>query len=143
MAAHGLTIVRQLLRMIKDGQSQSTLLMHASGALSAPGTCITGCFDYDDYRAVDNAVEHLRDGSGSVEALTAVLIRVSEHLAWMDAYPSLEAVQDAMTLHVKIGKPHWRKRMDRFEKGNPAVHAAARAAITARWPLDRRAPAVL
>ena len=135
MAAHGLTICRQLLKRANNGCSTEDLKRWTWDALSAPGTCFSASFDWDMWRDLERAQDS-GDRQRMVESITASIDR---HI-WMDAYPTMEAVQEAKRAYVRWHTPYYRRRVTEFDSGNAKAHETARAAIVSHYPLDRRAP---
>lgn len=143
MAAHGLTLMRQCLKVAADGKPASTILRHVGWSLDAMGTCCSRSFPTDHWLAVWLASERVGRGETSVERdLLPALRDAAASVAWMDAYPSLEAVEAAMAAYVRPGKPYCTSRLRRFESGDAVAHGVARAAITGHFPIERRAPTI-
>ena len=142
MAAHALTILRQVRFALVSGRTDITNSIEF--ALSAPGTCCSVGFSSDQWDAVERANAKLKE-TGTEEAKTALLATIDTAIttvAWMDAYPMMEAVKAAMLAYIKIGTPHYKARWVKFEQGDTKAQATARAAIAGQYPLDRRAPAI-
>lgn len=140
MAAHGLTIMRQIQKLISEGKSKDDVTRYVDGGLSAPGTCFTVGFSASSWGAVERVNTRVKEGEASLDDLALVVDGAIKAHAWMDAYPCMEAINDAAGAFVRYGKPHWKKRSAAFDAGDEATHAAARAMVAARWPLERRAP---
>lgn len=144
MAAHALTIMRQCRKSLADGRSVEDITRLVSHGLSAPGTCCSVGFSMDQWDAVERANARLKE-TGTEEAKTALLAAIDTAIttvAWMDAYPMMEAIKAAMLAYIKIGTPHYKARWAKFEQGDLKAQTVARAAIAAMYPLDRRAPAI-
>lgn len=143
MAAHGLTLMRQCLKVAADGKPAATILRHVGWSLDAMGTCCSRGFSTDHWMAIWLASQRVERGETSVErGLLPALRDAAASVAWMDAYPSLEAVEAALAAYVRPGKPYCMARLRRFESGDVLAHGVARAAITGRFPIERRAPAI-
>jgi hypothetical protein len=140
MAAHGLTIMRQMREMILKDLPQDQITYHVGNALSAPGTCFTKGFQTSSWTAVERMNEGVKQGTSSLTDLLVILDEAIRVHLWMDAYPCMEAVEDASRAYVKFKKPYWKKRYAAFENGDAKAHARARASIVERWPLNRVAP---
>ena len=90
MAAHGLTILLQVERMIETAPERA--MEYAYGATSATGTCPSAGFDSDTWTELDRASA---PATGSLEALSdAVGEGIARHM-WMDAYRCLEDIRAA------------------------------------------------
>lgn len=144
MAAHGLTIVRQCRKVICEGKPTSQVTGYVKQALSAPGTCFTVGFNMTAYTNLTLANDRVIRGEGTPEDTIVPVLdaAIASHM-WMDAYPSMEAISAAMALYIRVGTPYWKTRSRKFDAGDRAVHARVRSDIAARFPLDRRAPAIL
>ena len=144
MAAHGLTLMRQCLKVAADGKSAAVILRHVGWSLDAMGTCCSRGFSTDHWPAVWLASERVEQGEASVEReLLPALRDAATSVAWMDAYPSLEAVEAALAVYVRPGKPYCVARLRKFESGDVIAHEVAGAAIVSRgFPIERRAPAI-
>jgi len=140
MAAHGLTIMRQVAEMIRKGFFADQIVDYTSGALLAPGTCCTNGFAFATYQAIARVVDRMKRGEAALTDLQRVVDQAIQTHMWMDAYPSMEAVQAAYRAYVQIGLPNFRQRLAKFEAGDAGAHAVARQNIADRFPLERRAP---
>jgi len=90
MAAHGLTILNQIARVIETAPERA--MEYAYGATSAPGTCFTAGFDWDTWTALDRASA---PDTGSVDALCDVVAAGIARHAWQAAYRCLEDIRAA------------------------------------------------
>lgn len=141
MAAHGLTILRQIWTMLREQPHRAT--SYAEGALEAPGTCFTAGFSMDTWRAIDSTLIGVSRGTATLDTLREVVQNAIVAHLWMEAYPTLEAVRAAKEAYVKVGKPHYRKRMEAFDRGDKAVHAKARRMVEHTYPLTNIHAALL
>ena len=145
MAAHGLTILRQMRKALGEGLDQQAVVQRVRWGLCAPGTCSSVGFSFDLWEAIRKASDALEVEEEDVQARKAALaVEIDAGilaLSWMNAYPTLEAITLARDAYVKPGTPHYNKRWRRFDEGVSSVHAKARRMIADRYPLDRRAPA--
>ncbi|NBY13197.1 MAG: hypothetical protein EBQ76_00205 [Betaproteobacteria bacterium] len=141
MAAHGLTIMRQVWTVLREQPHRAESF--AAGALEAPGTCFTAGFSMDAWSAIDSTLIAVSRGTATLDTLREVVQKaIGTHL-WMEAYPTLEAVRAAKEAYVKVGTPHFRKRMAAFDAGDKAVHAKARRMVEHTYPLTHIHAALL
>lgn len=142
MAAHGLTILRQIKNVCLSRPMMATVA-YLDSALNAPGTCCTVGFDTHTWFELWSAQLKLADGQmGAAEFLTLLDTAIQKHM-WMDAYPCMDAIKAAQALYVKPHTPHYRKRQDKFDAGDQTVHSVLRSQI-AQSPQygNRRAPTI-
>lgn len=129
MAAHALTIARQIL-----AQQPDKIVAYARGALSAPGLDCPAMplkDSFDLWKAIDRAVE--ANDPDQVRVATKALHDVVLHL---DGYASFEDVKKAGTDYIRIGRPHYRTRWEKWDAGDKKAHRAAtpgRAPQIAPW----------
>ena len=142
MAAHGLTILRQIYKQVSEEKPSSDILSYIDGALRAPGTCFTTGFGISTYTSLALAAESVERGA-PVSSLLPVLKEGMDAHEWMDAYPSVESLRCAFHRYIRPQTPWWRVRLARFDAGDADTHKLARAAISLAYPLDKRAPAIL
>lgn len=109
MAAHGLTILRQVEQMCVEKPERAG--EYAFGATYAPGTDLASGFRWDAWHLLDRA------RSMTPEALLAAVREEIEKHAWMGKYRCLEEVKAARVAFVRAGTPHWKKRADKFDAG--------------------------
>ena len=86
MAAHGLTICKQIKNVIESAPDRA--FDYAYGATCAPGTCFTAGFDWDVWTALDKAANE-KDMAALVKAVEDG-IRLHE---WMERFRTLEDVR--------------------------------------------------
>jgi hypothetical protein len=141
MAAHGLTIMRQILTVLREQPHRAE--DYTRGALSAPGTCFTAGFSMDAWEAIDRTIIDMARGMATHSTLREVVQGALVAHIWMEAYPTLEAVRAAKTAYVKVGKPHYRKRMEAFDRGDKAAHVKARRMVEHTYPLTHIHAALL
>lgn len=147
MAAHALTIMRQCLLVARDEEKPiKAVTDFVTSALFAPGTCCSVGFALGSWVAVDNANDRLTLAMNNVvdkvycraELVSALEAAAASH-AWMEAYPSMDAIREAIRLYVRIGTPYFKARWARFDAGDAETHLKARALITPTYG-ERRAP---
>ena len=109
MAAHGLTILRQVEKMCVEKPEQAG--DYAFYATHAPGTDLATGFRWEAWWLLD------RGRSMTPEALLAAVREEIVLHQWMSKYRTLEEVKGARDAFVRYGKPHWRKRQERFDAG--------------------------
>jgi hypothetical protein len=109
MAAHGLTILRQVEHICVEKPEKAG--DYAFGATYAPGTDLATGFRWDAWHLLDRA------RSMTPEALLAAVREEIVLHQWMSKYRTLEEVKAARDAFVRYGKPHWRKRQERFDAG--------------------------
>jgi hypothetical protein len=141
MAAHGLTIMRQVLTVLREQPHRA--VSYAEGALSAPGTCFTAGFNMDSWCSIERTLDNMKRGTATLDTLREVVQDALVKHLWMEAYPTLEAVRAAKATYVKVGTPHYRRRMDAFDRGDKAVHAKARRMVEHTYPLTNIHAALL
>jgi hypothetical protein len=141
MAAHGLTIMRQILTVLREQPHRA--VSYAEGALSAPGTCFTAGFSMDSWGAIERTLNDIKNGAATLDTLHEVVQEALVKHLWMEAYSMLEAVRAAKEAYVKVGTPHFRKRMDAFDAGDKAVHIKARRMVQSTYPLTHVHEALL
>ena len=141
MAAHGLTIMRQICTVLREQPDRAA--DYARGALSAPGTCFTAGFKMDSWDAIERTLDKMAWGNADLDTLREVVQEALVSHLWMEAYSSLEAVRAAQTAFVKVGRPHFRKRLEAFERGEKAAHVKARRMVTDTYPLTHIHEALL
>ena len=81
--------------------------------------------------------------SSDLGALREVVQEALTVHLWMEAYPTLEAVRAAKAAFVKVGTPHYRRRMGAFDAGNKAAHVKARRMVRDAYPLTHVHEALL
>ena len=133
MAAHGLTILRQIRqRFTKDGAEAAT--RYAKDATNAPGTDIGSGFAPNSWEFCDRG-----DGEvGSPELLT--LEGIDREIArnmHLDSFPCLEAYKEAWIAYVGTDRESegYYERMMFFE-----TRPGAYRDLVTSWPADSRAP---
>lgn len=87
MAAHGLTICKQIKSVIEAAPDRA--FDYAYGATCAPGTCFTAGFDWDVWTALDKAAND-KDMAALSQAVEDG-IRIH---AWMERFRTLEDVRE-------------------------------------------------
>ena len=141
MAAHGLTLMRQILTVLREQPHRAE--DYTRGALSAPGTCFTAGFSMDSWDAIERTLDNMKRGNADLDTLRGVVSDALVAHLWLEAYPTLEAVRAAKTAYVKVGKPHYRKRMEAFDRGDKAAHVKARRMVADTHPLTNIHEALL
>ena len=141
MAAHGLTIMKQTLTVLREQPRRAE--DYARGALSAPGTCFTAGFSMEAWDAIERTLDRMQRGEADLGALREVVQEALTVHLWMEAYPTLEAVRAAKAAFVKVGTPHYRRRMEAFDAGNKAAHVKARRMVRDAYPLTHVHEALL
>ena len=141
MAAHGLTIMRQILTVLREQPHRAE--DYARGALSAPGTCFTAGFKMDSWDAIERTLKDIAEGEADLGTLREVVQGALVAHIWMEVYPTLEAVRAAKHRYVKPGKPYWTRRMAQFDAGNKAAHVKARHMVADTYPLTNIHEALL
>jgi hypothetical protein len=141
MAAHGLTIMRQVLTVLREQPHRAA--SYAEGALSAPGTCFTAGFNMDSWCGIERTLDNMKRGNATLDTLRGVVSDALVAHLWMEAYPTLEAVRAAKHRYVKPGKPYWTRRMAQFDAGNKAAHVKARRMVADTHPLTNIHEALL
>lgn len=141
MAAHGLTVMRQILTVLREQPHRAE--SYARGALSAPGTCFTAGFNIACWGRIEQTLDGMQRGNATLDTLHEVVQEALVAHLWMEAYPTLEAVRAAKTAYVKVGTPHYRRRMDAFDTGDKAAHVKARRMVRDAYPLTHIHEALL
>jgi hypothetical protein len=141
MAAHGLTIMRQILTVLREQPHRAA--DYARGALSAPGTCFTAGFNIGMWGRIESVLDGIKHGEADLDTLHDTVREALVAHLWMEAYPTLEAVRAAKAAFVKVGTPHYRRRMDAFDTGNRAAHTKARRMVRDTYPLTPNHEALL
>jgi len=141
MAAHGLTIMRQVWTMLREQPHRAA--SYAEGALSAPGTCLTAGFSMDAWSAIERTLDNMKRGTATLDTLHEVVQDALVAHIWMEVYPTLEAVRAAKEAYVKVGTPHYRRRMAAFDAGDKAAHVKARRMVEHTYPLTHIHAALL
>lgn len=141
MAAHGLTIMNQILTVLREQPHRAA--SYAEGALSAPGTCFTAGFNMDSWGSIERTLDNMKRGNADLDTLCEVVQEALVKHLWMEAYPTLEAVRAAKAAYVKVGTPHYRRRMEAFDRGDKAVHIKARRMVRSTYPLTHIHEALL
>ena len=141
MAAHGLTIMRQILAVLREQPNRAA--DYTRGALSAPGTCFTAGFNIGSWGRIESVLDGIKNGEADLDTLHDTVREALVAHLWMEAYPTLEAVRAAKEAFVKVGTPHFRKRMDAFDTGDKAAHVKARRMVRDTYPLTHIHEALL
>ncbi len=133
MAAHGFTIMRQIYTVLLEQPHRAA--SYAEGALNAPGTCFTAGFNMGSWDAIERTLDNMKRGNATLDTLQGVVQEALVAHLWMEVYPTLEAVRAAKAAYVKVGKPHFRRRMEAFDRGDKAAHIKARRMVRSTYPL--------
>ena len=143
MAAHGLTIMRQCLAIVSnETKTPGEIVSFVNSALSAPGTCCSVGFSQDSWEAVDRACYDLQLGTALArQELRLRIEAAAEQHKWMGAYPSMDAIKEAIRLYVRIGTPYYKARWARFDAGDAETHKKAHAMIVPTYG-NRTAPVI-
>ena len=118
MAAHGLTIARQLLsaRYADD----TALIRGSEHSLNAPGFDLGASDPGDGYQHLYQGVQHRDAGR-----IRTGLRMIASHLFFLDGYPSLEDASAAYKAFVRVGTRNWMWRSHLWRMGAPKAHKRA------------------
>lgn len=136
MAAHGLTIARELLS-ISDPEE---LVRLARGCLNAPGLDVGASDGGDSYSALYEAAVR----RGDAEDVRAAARCLSEELSFLDRYSNLEEAQLRYREHVRVGSRGWHGRAAEWRLRGSKVHLGAKGRAPefalVEWPSEARLP---
>lgn len=93
--------------------------------------------------AIERTLDRMQRGEADLDTLHEVVQEALVAHLWMEAYSTLEAVRAAKAAFVKVGTPHFRKRMDAFDTGDKAAHVKARRMVRDTYPLTHIHEALL
>lgn len=150
MAAHGLTIARELVWAYSQ-RSPEDYLRLAEHALGAPGfdvgpsdpTYGNSGFYGQIYRACKGIRRygHAVDPSWLSEERAVQIVeaatKIAANLAFLDGYGSLEDARAAYDAFVRPGTPHYQERRKRWFAGDPKAHRTARPGSAPTFPIVR------
>lgn len=136
MAAHGLTIARELLSISDPAE----LVRRARGCLNAPGLDLGASDGGDSYSALYEAAER----RGDAEDTRAAARCLSQELSFLEGYASLEDAQARYREYVRIGKGYWRRRAASWRNRASEAHVGAKGRPPtfeeAEWPSEKALP---